>query len=608
MSSLDHKFSAGEEDVALEAIEAPDILTIEDENGWLSRMPLVRKLNLAVFGNTFVLAAIALIMLAGTLYLGELGRAQAVITSVEVQSNNSAIALNDAADALADMDDDAQAANLANAAANLDLAFNSLDRSIEFAGDKMPAELGPKMNDFRDRIEDIRSQIDAARSGEGDETGLAAETKQLYSDLSRFAVELHPLASAQGDALFAQLSAFLIAFFVLAFVGIAISILASRHIVRDITETIRAMTGSMEQLAQGDTDAAIPGAHRGDEIGAMARAFTVFRERSLELNSLTETRVREAQDQLAQQQTLSQQMRDLRREKSQMLEGMADGFEVSVGELINAVSAASVQLKATSEQMVAVADGSNDQANSASEAMERASANVTAAAAATDEFALSIGEISQQASASASLARDASTLVSSANARMTELSNAAVEIGEIIELIQTIAQRTNLFALNASIEAARGGEAGRGFAVVASEVKELAMQTSNATSSVTERITAMQDSSRSSASDLSSIVDQIGELEKAAVMIATAVDQQSVSGDELARNIDTVASGSAQISERLTQLRGASQETGSAADDVVASAEALGQHAEELRDKAGRFISDVRRSAHELDLGAEDAA
>ena len=299
-------------------------------------------------------------------------------------------------------------------------------------------------------------------------------------------------------------------------------------------------------------------------------------------------------------------MRDLRTEKSQLLEGLADGFEISVGELITAVSAASEQLRATSKQMVELAEGSNTQADGANEAMEKATANVTAAAAATDEFALSIREISRQASSSAELAREATDLVGNANTKMSDLSQAALEVGEIVELIQTIAQRTNLLALNASIEAARGGEAGRGFAVVASEVKELAMQTSNATSSVTEKITAMQDSTQSSAADLSAIVKQIGELEQAAVMIASAVDQQSVSGEELAKNIDIVASGSAQVGERLDALRTAGQETGHAADDVVASANALGAHADDLRAKAGRFIADVRRSARELEAG--DAA
>ena len=183
---------------------------------------------------------------------------------------------------------------------------------------------------------------------------------------------------------------------------------------------------------------------------------------------------------------------------------------------------------------------------------------------------------------------------------MSDLSSAAQEIGEIANLIQTIAQRTNLLALNASIEAARGGEAGRGFAVVASEVKELATQTSHATSSVAEKIAAMQSSTEASAKDLHAIVEQIGKLEEASVVIATAVDQQSLSGEDLARNIDTVAAGSAQIGDRLEALRRASETTGAAADEVQISAEDLGKQADTLQGKAGRFIADVRRSSREL--------
>ena len=576
----------------------------------LSRLSVSGKLNLAVFGNTIVLALIAVIMLAGTWQLGQGGERQAILASVEVRTNNAAIALVDAVDRLeaaqaADSAED-RTASLAEARDALDTAHVALSDPFELAGDTMPADLALVLEGFLGRIDALRLEVDRLPADVVAVTAWRAEAATLYDEISTFALDFHDRAAQSADELFASIARFLLTFVVLTVIGVAVSLLGARRAVSDVTGMISAITSAMERIAAGRTDSDIPGRERQDEIGAMARALGVFRESSLELRDLNRKRAREAEEQLAQQRELSRQMREMRMEKSQLLESMASGFEVSVGELITAVSAASEQLKATSRQMVDLAEGSNEQAESASEAMEQATANVTAAAAATDEFALSISEISRQASASAQLARGASELVGAANTKMSDLSRAAVEIGEIAGLIQTIAQRTNLLALNASIEAARGGEAGRGFAVVASEVKELAMQTSNATSSVTEMISAMQESTRLSASDLNGIVDRIGELEQAAVMIASAVDQQSVSGEELARNIDTVAAGSAQVGKRLEALRSASHETGSAADDVVASANALGAHAEDLRAKAGRFITDVRRSARELEAGGAE--
>lgn len=363
------------------------------------------------------------------------------------------------------------------------------------------------------------------------------------------------------------------------------------------------MTRAMKRLSGGELKVELPGRDRQDEIGEMACALEVLRNSSLELQDLTTNRANEAESRLAQEQSNSEKMRALRAEKSQLLEGMADGFEVSVGELITSVSAATQQLQTTSQQMVELADGSAEQTDSARLTMDSSASNVTAAAAATDEFALSINEISQQASSSAELARTASDLVSTANAKMSDLSQAALEVGEIIELIQTIAQRTNLLALNASIEAARGGAAGRGFAVVAREVKELAMQTSEATNSVTDKIGAMQGFTQSSATDLAAIVKRISELEQAAVMIATAVDQQSVSASELAQHIDTAAGGAVDVNAKLRLLSAASSDTGTAASDVAAGAAALGLHAEALRAKASGFVTDVRRSARELEAG-----
>ncbi|BDI61815.1 methyl-accepting chemotaxis protein [Qipengyuania nanhaisediminis] len=617
MTSLDHDFDTGhaaphsppaDAAAVLSASAGPAVIDGDDwepRSNWLARLSLAGKLNLAVFGSTFVLVAVTLVMLAGTHVFSSRGETQANLSYIEVRSNNAAIAMVDVVDALEAAEAAGSAQDRATALAEAEGAsarvHDILHDQFTFSAEKMPAHVAPVIGEFRSELADLQTRIAPGNSGQADLAALHADARALYQGIAAFAIDFHAEASAGAERLFAQIATFFMVFVALTVIGIALALFASRRVVSDIDGMIRAITGSMEKVAAGHTDTAIPGRKRSDEIGAMARSLAVFRESTLKLREMAAARAADAERELENQQSRGDRMRAFGMEKAQLLEGLADGFEVSVGELITAVSAASQQLKATSRQMVELADGSSQQAGSASEAMKEATSNVTAAAAATDEFALSIGEISRQAAASAELARDASTMVSTANSKMTDLSQAAVEIGEIVELIQTIAQRTNLLALNASIEAARGGEAGRGFAVVASEVKELAMQTGNAASNVTEKITAMQDSTRSSAGDLTSIVDRIGELEQTAVMIASAVDQQSVSAGELARNIDTVASGSAQVDQRLKALREASEETGTAADDVVASANALGETADNLREKAGRFISDVRRSARELD-------
>lgn len=577
---------------------------------WLERSSLAGKLNLALLGNTFVLALVAATLLLGTFYLGQGGQKQAVVASIEVRTNNAAIIMVDAVEDLEiareASDPIVRSESIAEALAALDQAHETLTDPIEFAGDRMPNDVGPIILGLRDRVDDLRIDMRAGVPSQSIE-GFETRSRAIYRDMSQFALAYHEDAASSADRLFDSISNFLMAFVILFFAGVLVSLIGTRVIVRSIVSSVRAITQAMQDLAAGDTQVTIPGHDRYDELGDMAKAMMVFQSSSQALRDLTNERAREAEEQLVRQNEANTEAQKLRAEQSAMMSDLAGGFDVSVGEVIASVQSAADTLRTTSKEMVELAQTSVSQSSEATDAMEGATRNVTAAAAATDEFALSITEISHQATASASLAREANELVGSANTKMNDLSMAAQEIGEIAGLIQTIAQRTNLLALNASIEAARGGEAGRGFAVVASEVKELATQTSQATSSVAEKIAAMQSSTQASASDLNSIVSQIAKLEEASIVIASAVDQQSRSGEDLARNIDTAAAGASDIGDRLETLRKASDETGEAARDVFKNAEDLGRQADTLQAKASQFIADVQRSSRDM-LTVDDAS
>ncbi len=336
------------------------------------------------------------------------------------------------------------------------------------------------------------------------------------------------------------------------------------------------LANDMTRLSEGERDLTVSGLERQDEIGQMARALLVFVKSGHKLDELFAGREK------------------ARRERIRSMEQLSDQFDRTIGEVVSGVASASSQLRTTAKSMADAAQSSTDQASQVASAMQEASAGATAAAAASDEFAMSIGEISRQASTSAELARKASTSAHEADETISALSSSAGEVSQVVELIQSIARRTNLLALNASIEAARGGEAGRGFAVVASEVKELAAQTSRATEEVAEQIRSMQSSTDASVAALRSVNEQIEQLEATAISIASAVDQQSVAGQDLARSIDLAARSTDQVSSNIESVRETSLATGAAASQVLSSATDLEEQSNTLREQVDHFLRRVR--------------
>ncbi len=163
------------------------------------------------------------------------------------------------------------------------------------------------------------------------------------------------------------------------------------------------------------------------------------------------------------------------------------------------------------------------------------------AAAAVEQMSASVHEIASSASQAVTVAREAVGAASTATERVTKLDASSQEIGVVVKLITSIAEQTNLLALNATIEAARAGEAGKGFAVVASEVKELARETAEATQRITDMIDALQEDSSHVTTALTGITDLIHQISDAQTSIAGAVEEQSATTNEISRSVGDVA-------------------------------------------------------------------
>jgi methyl-accepting chemotaxis protein len=250
---------------------------------------------------------------------------------------------------------------------------------------------------------------------------------------------------------------------------------------------------------------------------------------------------------------------------------------------------AAEHLNSVSQTMGASADETERQAHVVSEASQRVSTNVQTVASGAGEMELSIKEIAKNTADAAGVARVAVKSADETNTTISKLGVSSAEIGEVVKVITSIAQQTNLLALNATIEAARAGEAGKGFAVVANEVKELAKETAKATEDISRKIKAIQTDTEGAVSAIAHIATIIGQINDIQTTIASAVEEQSVTTNEISRNLADAATGSNEISGIVGGVAEAAQSTTKGALDTQQSAQTLERMASELGDLIGQF-------------------
>ena len=350
----------------------------------------------------------------------------------------------------------------------------------------------------------------------------------------------------------------LIVLAVAAIIGAAL--IAWLYVGRSIARRLGLLSDAMRRIADGDLDVHIQDTRR-DEIADMARALQFFRQATA--------------DAAAGRQKEIEQARTLE-SRREMVEAATQSFERAVSNVVQTLDRAAQAMDSSARDMADSASRNQEQALATAAASEQATSNVEIVATAADEIARSIEHIAARVADSATVARQATSEAQAITGAVESLSASVEEIGEVSNLIRSIAAQTNLLALNATIEAARAGDAGRGFAVVAQEVKGLAAQTGKATEEITRQILSIEETTSRSVQTMKTITATITQLDDLANDVAVAVRQQDSVAQEIARNANAAAKGTRDVSANVSEVSSSAVRTGQVAKVVLTAAGELG--------------------------------
>ncbi|RJF83974.1 methyl-accepting chemotaxis protein [Azospirillum cavernae] len=357
-------------------------------------------------------------------------------------------------------------------------------------------------------------------------------------------------------------------------------IVTSLFVARSITTPLRLIEAAMEKLASGDREAAVPGTKRGDEIGSMARAVSVFKDNLQRTHDL-EIEARESE-------------RRAEADRKASLRVVANDFDVAFGRVLGTVGSATEQIRNGAHLLRDIAETMKNQALHTAEKADQTSEVVGIVNTVSQTLTTSIGEIGGRVNTTSTAVERAVNRARQSDAAVQALADSSQRIGEIVRLITDIAGQTNLLALNATIEAARAGEAGKGFAVVAQEVKVLANQTAKATEDIGSQIGAIQGATADVVDAIRAIRSTVEEVQVLSSEVSAAVSQQLEHTQKIASAVDRATHNSHEVSESVSTMAITAAETGKSAIEMMYSAGQLTTELHQLETDADRFVASIK--------------